>query len=49
MSASRKFNWGLWLTLIALAGGGFYGYHQWKSKSAARATAAPDFRTNKVS
>lgn len=49
MSASRKFNWGLWLTLIALAGGGFYGYRQWKSKSAARATAAPDFRTNKVS
>lgn len=48
MAASRNNPWRTWLILAVVAGAGYWGFRQWKAKSANQASAPTEFRTNRV-
>ncbi|MBN9689651.1 MAG: efflux RND transporter periplasmic adaptor subunit [Verrucomicrobia bacterium] len=48
MAASRNNPWRTWLILAVVAGAGYWGYRQWKAKSANQSSAPTEFRTNRV-
>ncbi len=48
MAATRNNPWRTWLILAVVAGAGYWGYRQWKAKSASQASAPTEFRTNRV-
>jgi len=48
MAASRNSSWRTWLVLAALAAAGYWGFRQWKIRGSSGASAAPEFRTNRV-
>ena len=48
MAASRNNPWRTWLILAVVAGAGYWGYRQWKAKSASQSSAPTEFRTNRV-